>query len=62
MPSMLVIPLTGCEEFGDSQMSDPALSGANVVQIQIGIRFSTAGAMVCGWMTLAPKYASSIAS
>ena len=49
-------------EFGDSQMSDPALSGANVFLIQIGIRFSTAGAIVCGWMTLAPKYASSIAS
>jgi hypothetical protein len=38
------------------------LVGAKVFLIQIGMRFWTAGAMVCGWMTLAPKYASSIAS
>ena len=43
-------------------MSEPGFSGANVFLIQIGIRFSTAGAIVCGWITFAPKYASSIAS
>ena len=53
--SMLVMPLTACDETGDSQMSVPGLSGANVLRIQIGIRFSTAGAIVCGWITLAPK-------
>ena len=29
-------------------MSEPAFSGANVFLIQIGIRFATAGAIVCG--------------
>jgi hypothetical protein len=33
-----------------------------VLRIQIGIERPTAGAIVCGWITFAPKYASSIAS
>ena len=40
----------------------PAFSGANVLRIQIGMPLRTAGAIVCGWITFAPKYASSIAS
>ncbi len=43
-------------------MTVPGFCGANVLRIQIGISRPTAGAIVCGWMTLAPKYASSIAS
>ena len=61
-PSMLVMPLTGCGESGSAQMSVPGFSGANVFLIQIGIRRLTAGAIVCGWITFAPKCASSIAS
>ncbi len=60
--SMLVMPLMGSAEVGWAQMSVPAFSGAKVLRIQIGIASFTAGAMVCGWITLAPKYASSIAS
>ena len=60
--SMLVIPLTGCADAGSAQMSVPGFSGANVLRIQIGMPWLTAGAMVCGWITFAPKYASSIAS
>jgi hypothetical protein len=60
--SMLVMPLTGRLELGCAQISVPAFSGANVLRIQIGMSRPTAGAMVCGWMTLAPKYASSMAS
>ena len=43
------------EDVGDAEMSEPGFSGANVFLIQIGIRFSTAGAIVCGWITFAPK-------
>ena len=43
-------------------MSEPGFCGANVLRIQIGMPRPTAGAIVCGWITLAPKYASSIAS
>ena len=60
--SMLVMPLTGSCESGCAQISVPTFSGAKVLRIQIGMLSLTAGAMVCGWMTLAPKYASSIAS
>ncbi len=60
--SMLVMPLTGSFEVGCAQISVPGFSGANVLRIQIGMLRPTAGAIVCGWMTLAPKYASSIAS
>ncbi len=59
---MLVMPLTGSFEVGWAQMSVPGFSGAKVLRIQIGMPRPIAGAMVCGWMTLAPKYASSIAS
>ena len=62
MFSMLVMPLTGSSRVGRAQISVPGFSGAKVLRIQIGISRPTAGAMVCGWMTLAPKYASSIAS
>ncbi len=47
---------------GSAQISVPTFSGANVLRIQMGMPLPTAGAMVCGWMTFAPKYASSIAS
>ena len=60
--SMQVMPLTAISEVGLAQISVPAFSGANVLRIQIGMPFSTAGAIVCGWITFAPKYASSIAS
>ena len=60
--SMLVMPLTGSAEFGCAQISVPSFSGAKVLRIQMGMPLPTAGAMVCGWITLAPKYASSIAS
>ena len=60
--SMLVMPFTGSAESGWAQISVPAFWGAKVLRIQIGIASLTAGAMVCGWITLAPKYASSIAS
>ena len=40
---------------GAAQMSVPGFSGANVLRIQIGMPFVTAGAIVCGWITLAPK-------
>ena len=60
--SMQVMPLTAIAEVGFAQISVPAFSGAKVLRIQIGMPFSTAGAIVCGWITFAPKYASSIAS
>ena len=53
--SMLVMPLTAWLDAGAAQISVPAFSGANVLRIQMGICLATAGAMVCGWMTLAPK-------
>ncbi len=62
MFSIEVMPLTGSLELGWAQISEPGLSGAKVLRIQIGMPRPTAGAMVCGWMTLAPKYASSMAS
>ncbi len=52
---MLVMPLTGWAESGCAQMSVPRFSGAKVLRIQIGMPRPTAGAMVCGWITLAPK-------
>ncbi len=60
--SMLVMPLTGSADVGLAQISVPTFSGAKVLRIQMGMPSLTAGAMVCGWITLAPKYASSIAS
>ena len=62
MFSMLVMPLTGSLESGFAQISEPGFCGANVLRIQIGMPRPTAGAIVCGWITLAPKYASSMAS
>ena len=53
--SILVMPFTGSCEAGCAQISEPALSGAKVLRIQIGMPRLTAGVMVCGWMTLAPK-------
>lgn len=40
----------------------PGNAGLKVFLIKMGMSASTAGCMVFGWMTLAPKYASSIAS
>ena len=34
-------------DVGDAEINDPDVSGANVLRIQIGIRFATAGAIVC---------------
>ena len=53
--SMLVMPFTAWVDSGVAQMSVPGFSGANVLRIQIGICLATAGAIVCGWITLAPK-------
>ena len=46
--SMLVMPLTGKLELGLAQIRVPALCGAKVLRIQIGMSRPTAGAMVCG--------------
>ena len=62
MFSIVVMPLTGSLESGFAQISEPCFSGAKVLRIQIGMPRPTAGAIVCGWMTFAPKYASSMAS
>ena len=62
MRSIVVMPLTSGSGSERSWISVPGLSAANVFLIQIGMRFCTAGAIVAGWITLAPKYASSIAS
>ncbi len=62
MPSIVVMPFTMSCDSGFAQISVPGFSGANVLRIQMGIERPTAGAIVCGWMTFAPKYASSIAS
>ncbi|MDQ1241006.1 MAG: hypothetical protein QG550_256 [Pseudomonadota bacterium] len=55
MRSTVVMPLTSGLGAVRSWISVPGASGAKVFLIQIGMRFWTAGAMVCGWMTLAPK-------
>ena len=60
--SMVVMPLTFRAEVGCAQISVPGFVAANVFLMTIGISRVTAGAIVCGWMTLAPKYASSMAS
>ena len=52
---MLVIPLTWWFDCGRAQITVPGFSGAKVLRIQIGIPRATAGAIVCGWITLAPK-------
>jgi len=52
---MLVMPLTVRLEAGCAQMSVPGFCGAKVLRIQIGRPRRTAGAIVCGWITLAPK-------
>ena len=62
MSSMVVMPLTVNADVGRAQINVAGLFGAKVLRIQIGISRPIAGAMVCGWMTFAPKYASSIAS
>ncbi len=61
MSSMVVMPFTSSCEVGAAQISVQGLAGAKVLRIQIGMARPMAGAMVCGWITLAPKYASSIA-
>ena len=53
--SMVVMPLTASCELEAVVITVPDSAGANVFLIQIGICRRTAGAMVCGWMTLAPK-------
>ncbi len=53
--SMLVMPLTGWLLCGLAQINVPGFSGAKVLRIQIGMSRPIAGAMVWGWITLAPK-------
>ena len=60
--SIVVIPFTFNAETGCAQISVPRFSGEKVLRMKIGMSRATAGSMVCGWITLAPKYASSIAS
>ena len=55
MSSMVVMPLPGSADLGSAQISVAGLAGAKVLRIQIGMPRPTAGAMVCGWMTFAPK-------
>ena len=43
-------------------MSVPGAVGLSVLRMPTGMPFSTAGLMVAGWRTFAPKYASSAAS
>jgi hypothetical protein len=43
-------------------MSVPGAAGLSVLRMPTGMPRSTAGLMVAGWSTLAPKYASSAAS
>ena len=55
MFSIVVMPLTASFDVGCAQISVPGRSAAKVLRIQIGICRPTAGAIVCGWITLAPK-------
>ena len=43
-------------------MRVPGCEGLKVLRAMMGMPWVNAGAIVCGWITLAPKYASSIAS
>ena len=47
---------------GSAVIVVPASAGANVLRMRTGMRASIAGSTVRGWMTFAPKYASSAAS
>ena len=46
----------------DAEIFVPGCEALNVLRMRIGMPAPTAGAIVCGWITFAPKYASSIAS
>ena len=57
------MPLTAAaREPDDAEIFVPGCVALNVLRIQSGMPRPTAGAIVCGWMTFAPKYASSMAS
>ena len=60
--SIVVMPFTASDDVGRAQIRVAGLPGAKVLRIQMGISRPTAGAIVWGWITLAPKYASSMAS
>ena len=63
MPSMLVMPLTGwCDAGRCADQRAGFLGRERVADPDRNSLAARPGAMVCGWMTLAPKYASSIAS
>ena len=52
---MLVMPLTTCRDAGFATIEVPGACGEKVFRIRIGMSLAIAGAMVCGWITLAPK-------
>jgi hypothetical protein len=55
MRSMLVMPLTAPSASIVAPMIVPGDSGAKLLRMQMGMPCSIAGAIVCGWMTRAPK-------
>ena len=61
-PPKVVTPFTGGVGLDRAPMRVPGCSGRNVLRMTIGMPRAMAGAIVCGWMTLAPKYDSSQAS
>ena len=62
IPSIVARPFTSNVDAAFASMRVPGCSGLNVLRMKIGSPRSTAGAIVLGWITFAPKYASSIAS
>ena len=62
MPPIAVIPLMSFAAAGAAMMRLPACEGLKVLRMTTGMSLSMTGPSVCGWMTLAPKYASSMAS
>ena len=62
MSSTVANPLIGASNVDVAEMAVPRSSGLNVFLIQIGMPRVIAGNIVFGWITLAPKYASSDAS
>jgi len=53
---------TGHHTHGMDYVIVPVTSGRREFRIRTGMFFATAGRMVLGWSTFAPKYASSAAS
>ena len=61
-PEKIVTPLIGWLASPSAVMRVPGRSGAKVLRMTTGMPRLIAGDKVCGWMTFAPKYASSQAS